>query len=493
MEMNGYEAVKLIRHAFGYIRQNKPSEAFYILNGIAHSNKDYIGRSRLVDFILSEIGIANIPLVKHLLPINKHSLKNVIILVSRSYKSAMVKYMDIYFRKWYVEPMPNVVNFLNDMSGEFDINYLRIGSSMYWANLDNQFWKIISTGLSEDDQNFIKTLINITHYNKSCSSHAFILGILFKYYNDNNAEFPSRFEPSKFLNLKKLRLIKYIPNDYSCTEDTLFEQEKWKIAYIAPAKYYPSRGKINTAGSDYFHIENSKIIYDVTKSSCHPDKAKSLEDLGTIRIAAVYKYKPLTILCWWKTKCYQLYDLKKINYEQYEYYNNVIRNYIDKESSPKSKYIKLRGRFKIFNIGSLDFRYEDEITEYAISERPIIYGTLNTAFYKRQKTYLEFEITLMRYVKSIFGIKYDNSKILVISKSDNVFGIYTHPNVPYTKADKLIRTTSDIKKYGKLLGALADKIIKDLNPEDRPENKLVIRRAKIIKYRAIRYGNYKNK
>lgn len=492
MEMTGSEANGLIKRAVSYIRRNNPSEAFYIFNGVIKSNKSYIAKSLLMDFILSEIGIANIPLLKYLLPLNMSKLKNIIMLASQSYKSPIVKYMDVYFRKWYIEPMPNVISFLNDMSGEFDINYLRIGSSMYWANLDVQFWKIISMGLSEDDQNFINVLDKIAQYSKACSAHAFILGILFKYYNDNNVEFPSRSEPSKFIELKKLRLLGYISNNYSQLEDTLFDHEKWKKAYIPHAKYYPTRGKLNTSSSDYFHINSAKIIYDVKNPKCHPEKAKSLEDLGTIRIAAVYMHKPLIILCWWKSKCYQLYELKKMSYEESEHYNTIIRKYVGKESAPKSKHIKLRGKFKAFNTGSLDFRYEDDMTNYAISERPVLYGTLNTAFYKHQKTHLDFEICLMRHVKSIFGIKYDNSHIMVMLRSTNIFGIYAYPSVPYTKADTLIRNTADIKKYGKFLGIMADKIIKDLDSEDI-KNKRIIRRAKVIKYRTMRYGNYKSK
>ncbi len=111
------QTVKNISIALDYVCKNKPSEAFYILNEVYKTDYKNTADSLITKFILSEIGIANIPLVKYLIPINNHQLKNVVILISRSYKSAMVKYMDMYFRKWYIEPFPSITNYIRDMKG----------------------------------------------------------------------------------------------------------------------------------------------------------------------------------------------------------------------------------------------------------------------------------------------------------------------------------------------------------------------------------------
>lgn len=486
--MNNYQARTNINHGLAFMRRNAPSEAYYVFKELVKYKKWFMVKTNLTNFILSDIGIGNVPLVNELLPVSESSLKKIIVDASRSFKCPMGMYMEMYFRKWYIEPFPPVIEFLKDMKGEFDINYLRIASSMYWSQLDDNFWDIIMCKLPLEDDLFITKLKEISDQDSYCTIQCFIMAILFKFYRDNDAEFPSRSQRSKFFEMKHLKLTSFRNYYYNRLEYSLFDQEKWKKAYVEPSIIKPKRALNWTQSSAYFYIENNKIIYGTKKPKCSPGKAKSLEDLGTLRILKVYKFLPLTILCWEGNKCYQLYQLKKTPFEDHEYGNEVIRKYVDSNAAPKSKRVNILGKFKVLKIGSIDFQYENTREEYALSVRPVIYGSLKRCFGKKQKSPLTFEAALIRHVKSIFGMYYQKKYLLVFLRKNNSFGVYSTDNC-LMKNYKIINDNRMLKLYPGLFMECVEKILKDLDPK-KSKNRLPIRRAKVIKYRIIRHCNF---
>lgn len=396
--------------------------------------------------------------------------------MSRSYKSGIVLFMSTYFKRPFIEPNMHIQKLLSNLKGEFDINWLRIASSMYWTGMDESYWEIITTGMSIEDQLFITSLRKSeanTYYVRSL----YIFTLLYKYYLDNKLEFKSRFASSKFIE-KEMKL--YPPRtwfSYSNLEDLPFDQKAWKDIYQDSDINTPIRRRRYFVSSNYFYIIDDKIKYGHSSQTTHPEKAKTLQDLGTMRILDISRNNTPVIICWYKNIPYELETVRNNDIKSYNYNNEIFKKYLNETYTIPGKVIELIGRIRIINKNSMDFKYNKVPTMYVYRKRPKVYGPVNLSFDNWGKTRFAQMVIRLQCLKYIFGFS-DKNKDIILYEKENKILMYVYINLleESKRSNPCYIRKNLAKKYNKSLHRFLDKIEKD-----HQDNNIILERIEIFR------------
>jgi len=200
-----------------YIRLGKPSQALFIAK---HLDSKHV-KLTLEKSLIEDIGLANIPLIDKLLPIN--NVQSAILAMSRSDKSQLAWCMQYYFYLPWSEPLPSRQRILTSMMDEPIIDILKLSSSMFWIGMDTDWW------LKMGDAPVVLKLRQLADEHPRLAPAIWSLVIMHKYYNDSGWDLPHGRTLIKAESLKYL----YIPRQHGL---------KYKnIKLLFQQRFYPSR------------------------------------------------------------------------------------------------------------------------------------------------------------------------------------------------------------------------------------------------------------
>jgi hypothetical protein len=424
--------------------------------------------SRLNIIAFEDIGIANVPLLKSILPITAIKTATVVKMAT-SYKSRLCSYLSYQMREVFVnmfEPFPEQQEIFAYLNKDNLHGAIRTAGAMYWKGMDVSFWDLIRGDLPDSEKAFADVLQQMAaDINDRAAPMVWIFAVLWKLGIQNEVPWSSQYttDISSELTLKsrkdypawvfdkhtsqgkaagqsfeqfwkegiKVNSLQTIPLVFGLQEDVeSLAALNYKLQNKEPIKL--SRSKTFCASSDYFYVELASNPTDPKVVRYHEigeptipaqysfkdlgSKNKvSLKDLGTLQIPMTNTIgrRPFVIYCWLTSsdsdKTPQRYVLKPYNTKQ----NAILAAQSDIEMAKniyqypwcyESRVICLSEEIKK-GATAQDLKIEDGRTYYTISAAlPYFLPTTVALQDWKSHTDIASQVILINIMKYIYGI-----------------------------------------------------------------------------------------